>query len=104
MNDDEIDLSELFFTLWAYKLLIAVISAASLFAAGYYALTTDKEYTAKAIFQIEQSDTGGGFSLGGDLGGLAALAGLAGAVTSGTDALIERAQAREFILEANTKL
>ena len=104
MNDDEIDLSELFFTLWAYKLLIAVISAASLFAAGYHALTTKKEYTAKAIFQIEQSDTGGGFSLGGDLGGLAALAGLAGAVKSGADALIERAQAREFILEANAKL
>ena len=104
MNDDEIDLSELFFTLWAYKLLIAVISAASLFAAGYYALTTDKEYTAKAIFQIEQSDTGGGLSLGGDLGGLAALAGLAGAVKSGADTLIERAQAREFILEANANL
>ena len=104
MNDDEIDLSELFLTLWAYKFLIAVISAASLFAAGYYALTADKEYTAKAIFQLEGSKGGTGFSLGGDLGGLAALAGLAGAASSGSDALIERATTREFILDANRDL
>ena len=104
MNDDEIDLSELFLTLWAYKFLIAVISAASLFAAGYNALTADKEYTAKAIFQLEGSKGGTGFSLGGDLGGLAALAGLAGAASSGSDALIERATTREFILDANRDL
>lgn len=104
MNDDEIDLSEVFLTLWAYKFLIAVISAACLFAAGYYALTADKEYTAKAIFQLEGSKDGTGFSLGGDLGGLAALAGLAGAASSGSGALIERATTREFILDANRNL
>ena len=104
MNDDEIDLSELYLTLWAYKFLIAIISAVSLLGAGYYALTADKEYTAKAIFQLAGSKSGTGFSLGRDVDAIAALAGLSGAVSNGSDALIERATAREFILDANRDL
>ena len=59
MDADEIDLGELFRTLWAYKILIALVSAAALFAAGYYALTADKEYTTTAIFTAPVQESGG---------------------------------------------
>ena len=55
--------------------------------AGYYALTTDKEYTAKAVFEIQQGDNGRGFSLPGDLGALASLAGVSAGGANSTDAL-----------------
>ena len=103
MDADEIDLGELFRTLWAYKILIALVSAAALFAAVYYALTADKEYTTKAVFTAPVQE-GGGFSLGGELGGLAALAGLAPGSSGGNAPILERAQSREFILMASEKL
>ena len=104
MNDDEIDLSELFYTLWSYKLFIAFISASFLCASAYYALTADKIYRAKAVFQIAQTSGGGGFSIPGDLGGLAALAGIRAGSSNSADSLIERSRAREFILAASTRL
>ena len=51
-SDDEIDLRELFVTLWAYKLLIACACALSIVFSGYYAVNADKEYTSAAIFKI----------------------------------------------------
>ena len=103
MDADEIDLGELFRTLWAHKILIALVSAGALFAAGYYALTADKEYTTKAVFTAPVQESGG-FSLGGELGGLAALAGLAPGSSSGSASVLERAQSREFILAASEEL
>ena len=52
IDDDEIDLAELFYALWAHKFFIGVCTAFAIICAGYYALTTDKEYTAKAVFDI----------------------------------------------------
>ena len=76
-TDDEIDLRELFITLWAYKLFIAGACALGIFLGGYYALNADKEFTSTAIFKIDQSKSGG-ISLGGELGALASLAGFGG--------------------------
>jgi len=59
---DEIDLRELFMTLWAYKLLIVCICATSVILAGYHALNTDKEYSSSAIFKLDQ--TGSNNTLG----------------------------------------
>ena len=99
LEDDEIDLGELFAALWAHKLLITLFTALSIFLAGYYAITTEKKFTAKSIFQIEQKDSSSGFNLSGDLGALASIAGFAGAqATSSTDILLERAKGREFII------
>ena len=101
IDDDEIDLAELFYALWAHKFFIGICTALAIVCAGYYALTTDKEYTAKAVFEIQQGDNGRGFSLPGDLGALASLAGVRGSGASGTDALLERVKSKEYILETN---
>ena len=78
-TDDEIDLRELFITLWAYKLFIAGACALGIFLGGYYALNADKEFTSTAIFKIDESKSGG-ISLGGELGALASLAGFGGEI------------------------
>ena len=103
-EDDEIDLSELLAALWSHKLLITLFTGLSIFLAGYYVLTTERKFTAKSIFQIEQHDSSSGFNLSGELGALASLAGFAGAqATSDVDVLLERASAREFIINLKTK-
>ncbi|MDB2459757.1 Wzz/FepE/Etk N-terminal domain-containing protein [Planktomarina temperata] len=76
-SDDEIDLRELFVTLWAYKLFIACACSLGIVFGGYYALNAEKEYTSAAIFKVDQSKSGG-ISLGGELGALASLAGFGG--------------------------
>ena len=101
IDDDEIDLAELFYALWAHKFFIGICTGLAIVCAGYYALTTDKEYTAKAVFEIQQGDNGRGFSLPGDLGALASLAGVSSGGASGTDALLERVKSKEYILETN---
>ena len=102
-NEDEIDLSELFASLWSHKILIILITGLSLFLSGFYTLTTEKQYTANAVFDIEQSSSRG-LSLGGGLGTLASIAGFGSSVNFGTDLLIERIKSREFILKADKKL
>ncbi|HCY27365.1 MAG TPA: hypothetical protein DHV00_03200, partial [Alteromonas macleodii] len=104
LEDDEIDLGELFAALWSHKLLIILFTGLSIFLAGYYAITTKKKFMAKSIFQIEQNDSSSGFNLSGELGALASLAGFAGAqTTSSTDILLERATGREFIIDMQRK-
>ena len=78
-SDDEIDLRELFITLWAYKLFIAGACALGIFLGGYYALNADKEFTSTAIFKIDESKSSS-ISLGGELGALASLAGFGGGI------------------------
>ena len=104
LEDDEIDLSELLAALWCHKLLILLFTGLSIFLAGHYTITTEKKFTAKSIFQIEQNDSSSGFNLSGELGALASLAGFAGAqATSSTDVLLERATGREFIIDMKAK-
>ena len=97
---DEISIKELIGGLWAHKILICLIAGLSIFVSGYYALTTDKKYTAKAVFQIDQENNSG-FNISRELGAIASLAGLAGGASSssGSAALVERAEGREFILK-----
>ena len=79
-------------------------SRVSIFLAGYYAITAEKKFTAKSIFQIEQNDSSSGFNLSGELGALASLAGFSGMqATSSTDVLLERATGREFIIDMKAK-
>ena len=56
LEDDEIDLSELFAALWSHKFLITLFTGLSIFLAGHYTITAEKKFTAKSIFQIEQND------------------------------------------------
>ena len=76
----------------------------SIVLAGYYALTSEKRYTASAIFKIEDANDVSGFSISGELGALASLAGLSGGgVSTSSEQLLERAQGREFIININNK-
>ena len=103
-EDNEIDLGELFAALWFHKFLIIIFTVLSILLAGYYALTTEKKFTAKSIFQIEQNNSSSGFNISSELGALASLAGLSGKQTaSNTDVLLERAKGREFIIDMKAK-
>ena len=98
-SDDEIDLRELFITLWAYKFLITCACALGIVFGGYYALNAEKEFTSAAIFKIDQSKSGG-ILLGGELGALASLAGFGGGIATSllpTDQVTGRIRSRENI-------
>ena len=98
LKDDEIDLRELFATLWYHKFLITLLTGLSIFLSGYYALTTEKKFTAHAKFQIEESGNNSGFNLSGELSALASLAGIsAGSSLYAEDSLLERVIGREYI-------
>ena len=99
-KDDEINLSELFTTLWCHKVWITLVTSLFIFFAGYYALNATKEYTATAIFEIEQTKSNN-LNIPDELGTLASLAGLGGAGRSNVEVLLERMMEREFILEAS---
>lgn len=99
-QDDEIDLRELFATLWAGKWLIIVVTA--LFAAGgvAYALYKPNVYQASVLL-APANDEGGVKGLSGQLGGLASLAGinLGGGSSNKTVIAKEVLQSRAFLAD-----
>ncbi len=99
---DEINLSELFITLWAYKVFISVACAIGIVFGGYSALTATKVFTSEAIFRLDQIKNGG-MSLGGDIGALANLAGFSG-VGSGVSLPKDQVGGRIFIEKLDKKL
>jgi len=100
--NDELDLRELFITLWAYKLLIALTCALGVVYGGYFALNAEKKYTSAAIFKLNKNSSSG-IALGGDLGALANLAGLGGG-TVATVLPTDQVTGRIFIEKLNDKL
>ena len=105
LEDDEIDLRELFAALWSHNLLIIVFTGISIFFAGYYSLNVEKQFTARSVFQIEENRNRAGFSLTGELSALASIAGFSSAGgSSNTGVLFERATSREFILDMKDSL
>ncbi len=100
-SNDEIDLRELFMTLWAYKLFIAGTSALGIMFSGHYALNADKEFSSTATFKLDQEKSGNN-SLGGELSVLANLVGLENAIASSipTDQIFGRI----FIQKLDTRL
>ena len=101
-SDDEIDLRELFITLWAYKLFIAGTCALGVVFGGYHALNADKEFTSAAIFKLDQAKSGG-ISLGGELGALASIAGFGGGLAA-TILPTDQVTGRIFIEKLDAKL
>ena len=74
--DDEIDLKELFSVLWAGKKLIIAITGVFALISVIYALSVPNQYKASALLAPAQQQSGGLSGALGDLGGLAALAGV----------------------------
>jgi subunit length determinant Wzz-like protein/putative tyrosine kinase-like protein len=72
--DDEIDVRELFATLWRGKWIIIIVTLMFAVAGASYALYKPNIYQASALLAPTEGD--GGAGLGGQLGGLASLAGV----------------------------
>jgi capsular polysaccharide biosynthesis protein len=89
--DDEIDLRELFATLWAGKWLIILVTI--IFAAGGVAYGLYKPDIFQSSVLLAPTDGGGTSGLSGQLGGLASLAG----VNIGQDSSSNTAIAKEVL-------
>lgn len=99
-TDDEIDLRELFKALWKGKWIIVVTTFVFALGSVFYALSQPNIYKADALLAPVESSGGGGLSkMAGQLGGLAALAGMnLGAGESSQTALaVQVLRSRQFI-------
>ncbi|MET2852547.1 Wzz/FepE/Etk N-terminal domain-containing protein [Vibrio owensii] len=99
-TDDEIDLSELFKALWQGKWIIAVTTFVFAIGSVLYALSLPNIYKADALLAPAESSNGGGLSkMAGQLGGLAALAGvnLGGSESSQTALAVQVMKSRQFV-------
>jgi uncharacterized protein involved in exopolysaccharide biosynthesis len=101
-SNDEIDLREIFITLWAYKLFIASTCALGFVFGGYYALNANKEFTSAAIFKLNQAKQDG-ISLGSEINALAGLAGF-GTGSSASILPTDQVTGRIFIEKIDSKL
>ena len=96
--DDEIDLRELFAVIWQGKWIIIAVTAVFAVASVFYALSLPNIYKSEALLApaAEQKNAG----LSGQLGGLAALAGVSlgsGAGVDKTALAIEVVKSRDFL-------
>lgn len=93
-DDDEIDLKELFFALWAGRIWVAICTVFFAFGAIVYALSLDPRYQAKSVFELKSSNRASG--LASQFGGLAALAGVS-VGSNGDGAILDRLAGRDFV-------
>jgi len=99
MADDEIDLRELFSAIWQGKWIIVAVTSVFTVAAVFYALSLPNIYKSEALLApvSEQS----GLKIPGQLGGLAALAGVnlgGGAATDKSAIAVEVLRSRTFLI------
>lgn len=99
-TDDEIDLRELFNALWKGKWIIIVTTFVFAVGSVLYALSQPNIYKSDALLAPTESSNGGGLSkMAGQLGGLAALAGvnLGAGESSQTDLAVQVMKSRQFV-------
>jgi hypothetical protein len=100
--NDEIDLRDLFFTLWGGKIYIILISIISVFLASFYLQSAERKYSVEYnIKPVGETKTSPSFS---GLGGFASLAGIQLPTSSGNDfnifkELITASEVSEIIFE-----
>ena len=81
--NDEIDLRDLFFTLWGGKIYIILISIIFVFLASFYLQSAERTYSVKYnLKSVAETKNNPSFS---GLGGFASLAGIELPTTSNTD-------------------
>ena len=96
-QDDEIDLGELFATLWARKFFIVALASITLSLAAVYAFFVVKPlYESQSSFVLNEKSNLPNL---GDLGSLASLAGLTGGGQGKAATLMDRILSRGFIVE-----
>jgi hypothetical protein len=81
--NDEIELKDLFFTLWNGKIYIILVSIASVFCASFYLQSAERKYTVEYNLK-PTGETKSSPNLSG-LGGFASLAGIQLPTSSGND-------------------
>ncbi|EJG2226709.1 Wzz/FepE/Etk N-terminal domain-containing protein [Vibrio parahaemolyticus] len=99
-KEDEIDLLELFKALWKGKWIIIVTAFIFATSSVLYALSLPNIYKADTLLAPAENSRGGGLSqMAGQLGGLAALAGVnfGSSETSQTDLAVQVMMSRQFI-------
>lgn len=103
MQDDEIDLRELFAVIWQGKWLIIAITAIFAIAAVAFAILQPNIYKSEALLAPASEEQGGGLSaLASQFGGLASLAGVNLGGKGGIDKTqmaIEVLKSRQFTSE-----
>ena len=96
-QDDEIDLGELFATLWARKFFIVALASITLSLAAVYAFFVVKPlYESQSSFVLNEKSNLPNL---GELGSLASLAGLTGGGQGKAATLMDRILSRGFIVE-----
>ncbi|ELB2734423.1 TPA: Wzz/FepE/Etk N-terminal domain-containing protein [Vibrio alginolyticus] len=99
-TDDEIDLRELFKALWKGKWIIIVTTFIFAIGSVLYATSLPDVYKADALLAPAENSNGGGLSkMAGQLGGLAALAGvnIGGAEASQAELAVQVMKSRQFV-------
>ncbi|MCU7961494.1 Wzz/FepE/Etk N-terminal domain-containing protein [Shewanella sp. SW32] len=100
VQDDEIDLRELFAVIWQGKWLIIAITAVFAIGAVIFAIKQPNIYKSEALLAPASEEQGGGLSaLASQFGGLASLAGVNLGAKGGTDKTelaIEVLKSRQF--------
>ncbi len=99
-HDDEIDLKELFVALWKGKWIIVATTFVFAVGAVLFAISQPNTYKADTLLApAESSGQGGLAKMAGQLGGLAALAGvnLGGVESSQTDLAVQVMKSRQFV-------
>ncbi|ABK47610.1 lipopolysaccharide biosynthesis [Shewanella sp. ANA-3] len=103
VQDDEIDLRELFAVIWQGKWLIIAITAVFAIASVAFAILQPNIYKSEALLAPASEEQGGGLSaLASQFGGLASLAGVnlgAKGSTDKTQLAIEVLKSRQFTSE-----
>ena len=97
--DDEIDLRELFATLWRGKWIIILVTFVFAVAGVFYALSKPNIYQSSVLLAPVQGEGGAGIS--GQLGGLASLAGISLGGGGSNQTVIAKAvlQSRAFLTD-----
>lgn len=100
VQDDTIDLKELFFSLIAEWKIISLCVLLSLVSAFIYLRTTDNVYQTDALAQIKSNTSSPLAGLSSDMAAMASLAGLGGMGNSSTQGEIELLKSRAILGQA----
>lgn len=102
IENDEIDLREIFSSLWAFRVLIGFVTAAAVIVSMFYVFNTRSIYTARIVFELTVKDANN--ALSGANSTLAKLVGLSGIAGKELDTIFDRIRGRNFISEVSNRL
>ena len=97
LQNEDLDITELFAALWSNKFFILTFAVVGFFIGIYHLGNSKRLYVSQVVFKIEDTSENG-ISLPSEIGAIAALAGIGKAGSTQIDVLIERMQGKEFIL------